>query len=223
MSSKVYGQFCPVARSLDVVGDRWTLLIVRDLLLGTRRFKDLQQSLVGIAPNLLSDRLRRLEDAGLVIRTFFKQLPPRVEYRLTDKGKGLESVVRSLARFGMLNLMSSPSRRDVIAPETIFQAMPTVFLNSRAKGVDAVYEIKLKGARGGTWFVHIEEGECTVGSEVSTEPDVVIETDVRTWVKLAVGAMDPSDAESAGKLTTRGNAKLAARFVTFFDRGHHAL
>ena len=223
MNSKVYGQFCPVARSLDVIGDRWTLLIVRDLLLGTRRFKDLQASLVGIAPNLLSDRLRRLEEAGLVIRTFFKQLPPRVEYRLTDKGKSLDSVVKSLARFGMLNLMSPPTRRDVIAPETIFQAMPTVFVSSQAKGVDAVYEIKLKGPRGGTWFVHIAPDGCTVGSGASTEPDVVIETDVRTWVKLAVGAMEPSDAESAGKLTASGDAKLAARFVTFFDRGHGTL
>src|SRR5436190_20664102 len=88
--NKGYGQYCPVARTLDLLGDRWTLLIVRDLLRGTARFTDLATSLSGIPRNLLSDRLRTLEAAGLVERHAFRELPPRVEYELTAKGRTLE-------------------------------------------------------------------------------------------------------------------------------------
>jgi DNA-binding HxlR family transcriptional regulator len=97
---KRYGQPCPVAKSLEVVGDRWTILIVRDLLAGTRRFQDLTESLAGIAPNVLSDRLKWMEQHGLLARSFYSEHPPRAEYRLTDKGKELGVVVAALAEWG---------------------------------------------------------------------------------------------------------------------------
>src|SRR4030088_3051341 len=94
---KVYGQRCPVAKTLEVVGDRWTLLVVRDLLGRTRRFQDLQASLPGIAPNILSDRLKLMEEHALVTRRFYSDHPPRAEYELTDKGKELGVVVDDVA------------------------------------------------------------------------------------------------------------------------------
>ena len=97
---KRYGQACPVAKSLELVGDRWTLLIVRDLLPGTRRFQDLSESLPGIAPNMLSDRLKWMEQHGLVERSFYSEHPPRAQYRLTDKGRELGLVVGALADWG---------------------------------------------------------------------------------------------------------------------------
>src|SRR5260370_14480351 len=97
---KVYGQRCPVAKTLEVVGDRWTLLVVRDLLGRTRRFQDLQVSLPGIAPNILSDRLKLMEEHHLVTRRFYSDHPPRAEYELTDKGKELGVVVGALAAWG---------------------------------------------------------------------------------------------------------------------------
>src|SRR5213594_1097112 len=97
---KVYGQRCPVAKTLEVVGDRWTLLVVRDLLGRTRRFQDLQASLPGIAPNILSDRLKLMEEHALVTRRFYSDHPPRAEYELTDKGKELGVVVGALASWG---------------------------------------------------------------------------------------------------------------------------
>ena len=97
---KRYGQACPVAKSLEVVGDRWTLLLVRDLLAGARRFQDLQESLPGIPPNILSDRLKRMEEHGLVTRRFYSEHPPRAEYALTDKGRELGFVVGALAAWG---------------------------------------------------------------------------------------------------------------------------
>ena len=98
--TKRYGQPCPVAKTLELVGERWTLLIVRDLLRGPGRFQDLLESLPGIAPNLLSERLKLMEEHGLVGRRFYSEHPPRAEYALTDKGKELAPVVGALAVWG---------------------------------------------------------------------------------------------------------------------------
>lgn len=91
---------CPVARSLDILGDRWTLLVVRDLLRGRTRYSDLLTSLEGISPNLLSDRLKRLEDSDIVERSFYSEHPPRAEYRLTEKGSALGPVIRAMFDWG---------------------------------------------------------------------------------------------------------------------------
>jgi DNA-binding HxlR family transcriptional regulator len=97
---KRYDQACPVAKSLELVGDRWTLLIIRDLLQGAQRFQDFQKSLIGIAPNILSDRLKLMEEHGLVSRRFYSDHPPRAEYMLTAKGQELGVVVGALAAWG---------------------------------------------------------------------------------------------------------------------------
>ena len=92
---------CPVAGALDIIGDRWTILILRDLTLErSGKFKDLEASLRGISPNLLASRLKRLEAAGVLERSFYSQHPPRAEYMLTEKGRGLRGVVREIARWG---------------------------------------------------------------------------------------------------------------------------
>ena len=97
---KEYGQRCPVAKTLELVGDRWTLLLVRDLLGGARRFQDLQTGLPGLAPNILSDRLKLMEAHGLVTRRFYSDHPPRAEYELTAKGQELGVVIGALAAWG---------------------------------------------------------------------------------------------------------------------------
>lgn len=92
---------CPVARTLDLIGERWTILLLRDLLLhGPRRFQDFQASLPGVAPNILSARLKSLEDKGLVHRQLYSDRPPRLEYRLTDLGKSLGPVVKAMRDWG---------------------------------------------------------------------------------------------------------------------------
>ncbi len=92
---------CPVAKTLDLIGERWTILLVRDLLLqGARRFQDFQASLPGVAPNVLSDRLKKLEEAGLIGRRIYSERPPRLQYVLTDKGKSLGPIVKALRDWG---------------------------------------------------------------------------------------------------------------------------
>ena len=93
-------QRCPIARSLDIVGDRWTLLVIRDLARGHSRFASLQHELRGIAPNMLSERLKLLEGEGLITSALYSQHPPRAEYSLTEKGRALVPVLDALAAWG---------------------------------------------------------------------------------------------------------------------------
>src|ERR1700716_76410 len=96
-----YPDDCPVAATLDAVGDRWTLLIVRDLLRGLTRYGDLARSLAPLAPNLLAGRLRRLEQLGLVTREVYSERPLRAGYVLTERGRALAPVIVTLGRFGI--------------------------------------------------------------------------------------------------------------------------
>src|SRR6185437_7467265 len=91
---------CPVARAVRILDGKWTMLVIRDLLHGTRRFSELRSSLAGISPKTLTDRLRDLENSGLVERTFHQEIPPRVEYRLTPRGRMLEPVKAALSTWG---------------------------------------------------------------------------------------------------------------------------
>ena len=91
---------CPVARAVAVLDGKWTLLVIRDLLGGSKRFGELRDSLAGISPKTLTDRLRDLESAGVLSRTMYPQIPPRVEYQLTDLGRSLAPVMNALADFG---------------------------------------------------------------------------------------------------------------------------
>jgi DNA-binding HxlR family transcriptional regulator len=96
---------CPVALTLDLIGERWTILLLRDLLLeGPRRFQDFQASLPGVAPNILSARLKAMEDNGLLGRQLYSERPPRVEYLLTDRGKSLGPIVKAMRDWGTKNL-----------------------------------------------------------------------------------------------------------------------
>ncbi len=91
---------CPVSRALVALDGKWTILVVRDLLSGTKRFGELRRSLVGISPKTLTDRLRGLEEHGLVERRIYAEVPPRVEYSLTESGRTLEPVLVALSRWG---------------------------------------------------------------------------------------------------------------------------
>jgi DNA-binding HxlR family transcriptional regulator len=105
-------QFCPVARTLDIVGDRWTILILRDLILeGPRKFQDLQSAFPKISPNTLSARLKTLEQHGIVERRIYEDHPPRSEYVLTDKGRELRPVLRTLRVWGEKYTKPPPQQR----------------------------------------------------------------------------------------------------------------
>lgn len=110
-----YAQACPIARTLDVVGDRWTLLIIRDLFLGKKRFSEFRESSPGLPPKLLSQRLKRLEEHAMVQRAVYSQYPLRAEYRLTEKGRSLFPVLYAMGSWGASNLFGGESElRDAV-------------------------------------------------------------------------------------------------------------
>jgi DNA-binding HxlR family transcriptional regulator len=116
---------CPVAGMLDLLGDRWTLLVLRDLIAGrANRFKDLLESLQGISPNLLAQRLKRLEQQGIVKRVFYCDHPPRAEYHLTGKGEDLRPVLKAMADWGVKYDLADERRANHAAQEhlAIFDA-----------------------------------------------------------------------------------------------------
>lgn len=92
---------CPVRRTAEVIGHKWSTLIVRDLLTGKKRYSELERSLAGISPKVLSERLRELEVHGLLTRTVYQTIPPSTDYELTDLGRGLENVIRAMYEFGL--------------------------------------------------------------------------------------------------------------------------
>lgn len=109
-------EFCPVARTLDIIGDRWTILVLRDIGYGITKYNDLLESLPGISPNLLSQRLQRLEEAGILQRSFYNNHPPRAEYVLTEKGLGLAPVLTSIAEWGYKYELDEAERKH---PEVV--------------------------------------------------------------------------------------------------------
>ncbi|MEP7055828.1 MAG: helix-turn-helix domain-containing protein [Actinomycetota bacterium] len=111
MTDPCDNETCPVARAMQILDGKWTVLVVRDLLQGTRRFSELRTSLQGVSPKTLTDRLRVLEAHGLVRRTVFAEVPPRVEYQLTDRGRGLEPVLDALSRWSAESIPQPRARR----------------------------------------------------------------------------------------------------------------
>jgi DNA-binding HxlR family transcriptional regulator len=107
---------CPVARTAEIIGNKWTPLIVRDLATGQKRFSELERSLVGISPKTLSERLKRLEEAVVVNRKCYAEVPPRVEYTLTEKGHALLPVIESMRTFGTAWLSPDGCDEDVVSP-----------------------------------------------------------------------------------------------------------
>jgi DNA-binding HxlR family transcriptional regulator len=185
---RTYGQYCPIAAGLDVVGDRWTLLICRELVQGDRRYTDLRIALEGIAPNLLSHRLRSLQDAGLVTTV---ELPPpaaRCVYRLTEDGRRVIPLLRAMARFGVRYLEGEPEEEMSAA-----RAANALLLPWR-RPIDADLRVRL--ALGESRVDIALEGRETRLEPVEGDADIVITTDSASLVRARQGG--PLDAVISG-------------------------
>ena len=120
---KPYNQTCPIARTLDIIGDRWTMLIVRDLFMGETRFNQFLASSPGLPPKLLADRLKRLVERGLVHRVIYSQHPLRAEYRLTEDGQTLAPIVEAIGRWGLDHCFEGEPEARAAVIERIGSAM----------------------------------------------------------------------------------------------------
>lgn len=213
-----YGQFCPIARTLDLLGDKWTLLIVRELLRGKRRFRDIEAGLPGIPPNLLSDRLKVLEQAAIVTREYFRELPPRVEYSLTDRGASLEAVLESIAAWGMQHMMDGEVPCERVELDLLFFHLPRFLCPEKATGVSGTVEVRLEGDGGGSWWVTFASGECSVARESAVAADAVIACPVDSWVEVMALHRAPERLASTPGVRLEGDRALARRFGELFCR-----
>lgn len=170
MAARRYNQYCGVARTLDLVGERWSLLIVRDLLTGPRRYSDLLHTLEGIPTDMLASRLRHLETAGLVRRA---TLPPPAGskvYELTERGQALEPVIFELSRWGT-DLLDEPTADDIFHPEWIALALRSRFRPEQAAGVELTVNIDVNGE---TLRAEIVDDTLTIHNEPAESPDVSV-------------------------------------------------
>ncbi|MFI5267200.1 MAG: winged helix-turn-helix transcriptional regulator [Chloroflexota bacterium] len=213
-----YGQFCPIARTLDLLGDKWTLLIVRELLRGKRRFRDIEAGLPGIPPNLLSDRLKVLEQAAIVTREYFRELPPRVEYSLTDRGSSLTPVLESIAEWGMQHMMEGEVPCDRVELDLLFFHLPRFLCPEKAADTRGTVEVRLEGEGGGSWWVHFGGGDCSISRDSAKPADAVIACPIDTWVEVMALHRAPERLASTAGVRFEGDAGLARRFGTLFCR-----
>jgi DNA-binding HxlR family transcriptional regulator len=207
---RTYDQYCAVARGLDVIGDRWTLLLVRDLLLGPKRYKDLLMGLSGIGTNLLADRLKELETAGLIERTVLPPPAGSAVYQLTQTGQDLEPVMAALGHWGA-RFLGTPKKTDVMVPRAYFVAMRGVYNPQAAAGFSATYEVRIADL---VFEVRVTDGRLTTREGAVRNPDVILTMDVQTLNDLMFHALTPSAALAAGRVQIpKGDLETLERFI----------
>jgi DNA-binding HxlR family transcriptional regulator len=206
---KTYGQFCSVAKALDVIGDRWTMLILRELLVrGPCRYTDLALGLPGIASNLLSDRLRMLEDEGLVAR---QVAPPPVAATLldlTERGRATEPILAALARWGIGYVADAPGPEDEFRPYW-FPSSVSAFLRDRAPGtppatVQLVTPI-------GSWVIEVSEDRTAVSEGNVDAPDLIVDGHPQLILRYLSGSCTLDEALKDG-LSVSGDRSLLGTF-----------
>ena len=211
-----YGDSCGIARALDAVGERWALLVVRELLLGPKRFSDLREGLGRIGPDMLAVRLRDLERAGLVARRGLPAPAARTVYELTDHGRELEPVLHALGRWGSgLGLGDDP---PPLSPDAAVVAMQTMF-EAGPRSVDGAVAMRLDG----------HEFELRAGAErllartgPSEAPRAVIETDSRTLAAVLWHGLDADAAIADGRLAIAGDERPARALLARCAHGVRA-
>jgi DNA-binding HxlR family transcriptional regulator len=205
---KRYGQYCPVAHALDLIGDRWALLVVRELMLGQRRYTDLADALPGIGTNILAARLRSLEAAGVVRRT---KLPPPAAvsvYELTETGRALDDVLHSLARWGALTL-GAPQADDCWS----MYAVHARFRPDAA--VDGTYEIRFVG--GEVITLGVREGALSAAKAPADEATLAVELEPAVLHAMIEGrlATRRALADGGARLLAGTQADLAHLVAMF--------
>jgi DNA-binding HxlR family transcriptional regulator len=211
-TKRSYGDACRFAYALDLVGERWALLVVRELLLGPKRFTDLRRGLPNASPNILSERLRELEQVGVLHR---RKLPPPLAvqvYELTEWGKELEPIVTKLGAWGARSPL--PPEHQEIGPDSIVLALRSLFDPEAAAGLEASYELRLGDER---FHVEVAGGELQLGrGSAAAEPAAAIETDAGTLGALLASQLPLDEALGSGAASITGPKKEARRFLALF-------
>lgn len=211
MKKRAYGQFCGLVKALEMVGERWAMLIVRDLLVGPRRFTDLRQGLPRIPTNILTDRLKEMEEAGVVQRRALPRPGGGVVYELTEYGRELEDAVMLLGRWGARSL-GEPGPDEIVTADSMIMALRSTFRPDAARGVRASYELRM-----GPVVIHarVAGGELEVGDGALPGADLVIESGPALKALMS-GEMTADEAVAQGAVRLTGDESLLPRFAEMF-------
>jgi DNA-binding HxlR family transcriptional regulator len=210
---RTYGDGCGIAHALDLVGERWALLVVRELLLGPKRFTDLRDGLPNASANVLAQRLRELEQATIVQR---RRLPPPAGswvYELSDWGRELKPIVVAL---GAWALRSPSFPRDApVGTDSVVLALGTFFDPDAADGLSAGYELRLGED---VFHVRIDDRTIELGRGPADRPDAIIETDAGTLSAVIWNSRELDDALRDGDIKLEGDRRAVNRFLGLFPQ-----
>lgn len=213
MTARTYGQFCGLARALEIIGERWSLLVIRDLVLGPKRFTDLQQGLPKIPTSILSTRLNELERHGVIQRRVLPQLDAAVVYELTEYGSDLDQILLQLGLWGARSL-GEPTAEEVFTLDSAILSLYTTFQPEAAYGVDVSFEMHY----GGEMVIHaiVEDGALKVGEGPYLDADMVIEPRGPVMMKLLTGEIDAASAITSRAVAIKGDAAHLELFTRLF-------
>jgi DNA-binding HxlR family transcriptional regulator len=214
VGKRTYGDPCGIARALDIVGERWALLVVRELLLGPKRFTDLRAGLPNVGPDVLAQRLRELEASGLVARRTLAPPAGSKVYELTERGRELEPVILALGRWGSAAPVPEPLRE--IGPDSMVLGLKTVFDRDRAGDFEAEIELRL---REHTFTVRVSDGGFDAARDGATDPDAVLTASPGVLAALVWEGRDLDDALDADRAAYEGDPALLRRFLSLFSLG----
>ncbi|WP_053721967.1 winged helix-turn-helix transcriptional regulator [Saccharothrix sp. NRRL B-16348] len=215
MDQRTYNQYCATARTLDLVGERWTLLLIRELLTGPKRFGDLQGSLRGLGTGLLAARLKHLEREGLAHKVTLPAPARTPAYALTEAGRELGPAVFALARWGTKWAMGERRPGEAFHPGWAVLAMEAFFDPEAAAGVRAGYEFRV-GEH--VFHVRVDDGTVDAGHGPAEHPDAVIETDEDVFAALADGRSSLADQIASGAASASGDQDALRRLGALFRR-----
>ena len=201
-------QYCPIARALDVLGDRWTLLIIRELVISDQRFTELRRHLPGIAPTVLTQRLRTMAEQGLV-STATPTFGGRSVYTLTPRGRSAIPVMTALARWGMPLLEAPPDDHAIRAWTAVAIGVGNYYDAIEADGIDERYRLTIDGE---DFTLSSVKG----GGPPRDEPDLVLESAARLWIDIRQGRLTLGEAEEQGLVQVTGRRRALAHFQRIF-------
>lgn len=210
MTNRSYNQYCGLAYALDIVGDRWTILIIRELIPGPRRFTDLVEGLPGISSNLLAQRLKHLEQHGILSR---RTLPPpagSTVYELTSLGQALEQTLLELGKWGSQFVPPSSEDDALLNVGSYALTLKIFFRPEQAQGIDETYELHVDDE---VLQVQIKDGEIHVQQGAYRTADVIFRTDMPTYLGLLQRQIHPDEAITEGRIQIEGDSTALYRFL----------
>ena len=207
-TKRSYQQYCGLAAGLDVVGERWTLLIIRELLMGPARYSDILANLPGIGTNLLAERLKFLVNRGIVQQVDVRGTGAQLAYALTPVGEELRPLILQLARWGM-EFMGDLRAEDTVRPHWGFLAVEAMLDQDRVpQGLEERYEFQVDDQ---IFHIEVAGGRARAVKGTAVEPVMRAKTDAATFVQIGANRLTPLMAMVAGRLVLEGDMDAVVR------------